>query len=359
MTMTTTTMVTTAAIATPVGSNSTDHRSNMSISPSGDFAGNGDSPGGSSNSGSSQRSRSSNSTSTSSAATTTSGSVRSDSFEQEASQSENEPVGATERYFCWDCKDNVDAGILGDGEFHCRVCGCTSVEVSDVPADDPNSPEKFGETVTSAHTTPANSPHLGPVANDDAQRTAPPSSSGRLLVGGGPASGGSNDLSNSLESTIQNLFQMLFSSRAALGDESGGYGDEDNFGTLGDYAFGDIQDIIENLSLNNPSAPRVGPASEKLIASLPRYRITPDSHEHDDAAPCAICTENLRQEGEREAVAVQLGCKHMFHDLCATMWLKQSGTCPVCRFDVRTMGSPPKQIPSAHPQDGAAEVDSR
>ncbi len=52
---------------------------------------------------------------------------------------------------------------------------------------------------------------------------------------------------------------------------------------------------------------------------------------------CAICY----CEYEQGDVLVTLPCKHVFHDTCATKWLKMKQICPLCRMDI-----------SAQPPDG-------
>lgn len=49
---------------------------------------------------------------------------------------------------------------------------------------------------------------------------------------------------------------------------------------------------------------------------------------------CAVCKDqfSLQSEDPDELVVVTLPCKHPFHETCIMPWLKNSGTCPVCRY---------------------------
>eukprot|EP00750_Incisomonas_marina_P027894 INCI6264.1.p1 GENE.INCI6264.1~~INCI6264.1.p1 ORF type:complete len:335 (+),score=59.11 INCI6264.1:317-1321(+) len=237
------------------------------------------------------------------------------------------------RYFCWDCKADVEVEESDSHELLCVVCGCSFIEVSDMDPDDVLSPEQFGETVRSTSNTPVSSPHLSPEA---AVRSSLPTASGGSSASGTTRGERGDDVSTSLETTIQNLFQMLFSSSSALDGLSGSgrSGGGTAFDTFGDYAFGNLQDLIDTLSMNDQLGPKIGPASTELIASLPRTKVSAEQCTADDLAPCAICKDTLVEDGETEAVALRLPCKHAFHESCATMWLRQSSTCPVCRMNV-------------------------
>jgi hypothetical protein len=58
---------------------------------------------------------------------------------------------------------------------------------------------------------------------------------------------------------------------------------------------------------------------------------------------CAVCKEqfSIQAEDPDELVVITLPCKHPFHQSCILPWLKQSGTCPVCRY-----GVPIRMLPS-------------
>uniref|UniRef100_W5KH98 RING-type E3 ubiquitin transferase n=1 Tax=Astyanax mexicanus TaxID=7994 RepID=W5KH98_ASTMX len=76
------------------------------------------------------------------------------------------------------------------------------------------------------------------------------------------------------------------------------------------------------------------PASEQIIDSLPHI-IVLDDHRGQEQS-CAICCS----EYVNEEVATQLPCRHMFHKLCVTLWLRKSGTCPVCRHVLTHLSEP-------------------
>ncbi|NXG43635.1 PJA2 ligase, partial [Psilopogon haemacephalus] len=67
------------------------------------------------------------------------------------------------------------------------------------------------------------------------------------------------------------------------------------------------------------------PVTEETIDSLPEIVIVDDRNGQDQC--CVICY-NEYVEGE---IITQLPCRHVFHRSCVTLWLQESGTCPVCR----------------------------
>ncbi|TRY91825.1 hypothetical protein DNTS_012454 [Danionella cerebrum] len=86
------------------------------------------------------------------------------------------------------------------------------------------------------------------------------------------------------------------------------------------------------------------PATEQIIACLPQITIKQSNTEHDQDKEqcCAICC----CEYTKDEIATLLPCRHMFHRLCVTLWLRKSGTCPVCRH-VLTEQEAPAPNPSA------------
>ncbi|XP_072173546.1 uncharacterized protein [Diadema setosum] len=82
-------------------------------------------------------------------------------------------------------------------------------------------------------------------------------------------------------------------------------------------------DVTGAQTMNNGGAPP--PASQETIDTLEKVVVTEKMVVED--ASCAIC----HCDYEIEEVLDRLPCKHIFHNQCITIWLKKSGTCPVCR----------------------------
>lgn len=110
--------------------------------------------------------------------------------------------------------------------------------------------------------------------------------------------------------------------------------------TLGDYVFGDsaMQDILNQLvsMAGAGGGPEPIPASEETIRSMKQFKFT--CSQSGELEECAICKDNFATEDD----CMELPCTHFFHsDQCIKPWLKQNGTCPVCRFSlVNPPGAP-------------------
>ncbi|CAL1694479.1 unnamed protein product [Somion occarium] len=105
-------------------------------------------------------------------------------------------------------------------------------------------------------------------------------------------------------------------------------------GRWGDYVFNQeaLDQIITQLMENSQSHPV--PATEEIMQKLPREVLTEESPllERD----CAVCKDQfqLNTDDPAEQVVVTLPCSHPFHEPCIIPWLKSSGTCPVCRYEL-------------------------
>ena len=84
------------------------------------------------------------------------------------------------------------------------------------------------------------------------------------------------------------------------------------------------------------SSPRQPPVSQRRLAELPRVVITEDL----TTTQCSICFDEFKLT---EADIRKLPCSHLFHEVCIFPWLRQSGTCPVCRACVRPRDQPREQ----------------
>ncbi|GMI37106.1 hypothetical protein TrRE_jg12428 [Triparma retinervis] len=68
-------------------------------------------------------------------------------------------------------------------------------------------------------------------------------------------------------------------------------------------------------------------ASQETIDGIPVVTL---GEEGARGRTCVICLEDFVGGGK----AKRLGCGHLFHGGCIDRWLKQSGTCPMCKVEV-------------------------
>ncbi|XP_004291272.1 PREDICTED: E3 ubiquitin-protein ligase AIP2 [Fragaria vesca subsp. vesca] len=102
-----------------------------------------------------------------------------------------------------------------------------------------------------------------------------------------------------------------------------------------------LQSLIDNLDSVLPpgilddvrGAPRVPPASKKVVANLPVITITEEKLKKlGEEAECCICKENLVVNDKMQ----ELPCKHTFHPPCLKPWLDEHNSCPICRHELET-----------------------
>ncbi|XP_064163650.1 E3 ubiquitin-protein ligase Praja-2 isoform X1 [Anguilla rostrata] len=86
------------------------------------------------------------------------------------------------------------------------------------------------------------------------------------------------------------------------------------------------------------------PATEDVIDSLPQITVLEDHSGQDQC--CAICC----CEYAKDEVTTELPCHHIFHKICVTLWLRKSGTCPVCRH-VLSPALPDAPVPTSFVSD--------
>ncbi|ROL48774.1 E3 ubiquitin-protein ligase Praja-2 [Anabarilius grahami] len=82
------------------------------------------------------------------------------------------------------------------------------------------------------------------------------------------------------------------------------------------------------------------PATEQIIDCLPQITVHAENIEQEQC--CAICC----CEYVKDEIATLLPCRHMFHKLCVTLWLRKSGTCPVCRHVLTPEVTEPSSLSS-------------
>jgi E3 ubiquitin-protein ligase RNF115/126 len=106
-------------------------------------------------------------------------------------------------------------------------------------------------------------------------------------------------------------------------------GGEPLVGNMGDYAIGNLEDVINRLfqqyeKKGNP------PASAETIKNL--KTITTMKEHVDNHKECAVCKVEYT-EGEE---VILLPCDHLFHSECIKTWLRMHNTCPICRYEFPT-----------------------
>lgn len=132
-----------------------------------------------------------------------------------------------------------------------------------------------------------------------------------------------------------------------LGNAATGGGAPDG-GRMGDYVFTQealdqvITQIMENSNGQRPVA-----ATEDIVENLPREVLAAGSPLLSE--DCAVCKEqfSLETESSDELVVIKLPCKHPFHEPCILPWLKNSGTCPVCRYALVPQPTQPSSPPAS------------
>ena len=89
--------------------------------------------------------------------------------------------------------------------------------------------------------------------------------------------------------------------------------------------YGDIAGLGSSSSL-------VPPASKAWLETTlkPENRV---DEETIAGKQCPIC---LREFQNGEKTAIKLPCEHLFHVECVERWLRQTSTCPSCRFELPT-----------------------
>lgn len=115
--------------------------------------------------------------------------------------------------------------------------------------------------------------------------------------------------------------------------------------------------IITNLMEANPQSNAPPPATENAIASLPKRKLDEEMLGPELKGECTICIDEVEVGDE----VIVLPCRHWFHEECASLWLKQHNSCPVCRaaIDGAAAGKPPSETTSQNPPRSTDPSSSR
>lgn len=109
-------------------------------------------------------------------------------------------------------------------------------------------------------------------------------------------------------------------------------------GSMGDYLHTqeDFDRAVSEFMEQHQSSSAAPPASEEIIASLPRLPLTRDmvgdgtGQEVTTKGECSICMDEVPVGNE----VAKLPCDHWFHMECIRVWLQEHDTCPHCRKSV-------------------------
>ena len=85
--------------------------------------------------------------------------------------------------------------------------------------------------------------------------------------------------------------------------------------------------VISQLMEQNAGSNAPGPAPEAAIASLPTKKVDLKMLGDEGKAECSVCMDEVPLGDE----VTSLPCSHWFHTACATAWLNEHDTCPICR----------------------------
>ena len=222
------------------------------------------------------------------------------------------------KYYCHSCERNVtEVEETDDGCLKCIVCNDEYVEIAQ--SDEEEEEEKKND-----------------VNNNNGNGTNVRNNSNFQFIRNGNTSvfytnvNGPQALNN-MNHIFANLFGM------------NGNGNRMNInriginGTFGDYAVGDISNIISSLGLNGQKGPP--PASKEVVKALKEFTFNSKedtemkSDQNDEVdKTCPVCKDKF-VDGD---VCKLMPCDHLYHKDCIEQWLKHANNCPVCRYRLKT-----------------------
>ncbi|KAK6585119.1 hypothetical protein PZA11_001846 [Diplocarpon coronariae] len=175
-----------------------------------------------------------------------------------------------------------------------------------------------GPVVAGGHFTFVNGGLVGgPLRPRDAGRPQPAEGPIDLatLIGGifDPSQGGQRD-PHGMPAGLQGLFSALLNpANARSGDAV--------------YSQEALDQIISTLMEQHPTSNAPGPASPDAISALPKTNLSEKELGPEGKGECSVCMDDVTIGVE----VVVLPCSHWFHEACASAWLSEHNTCPICR----------------------------
>lgn len=93
-----------------------------------------------------------------------------------------------------------------------------------------------------------------------------------------------------------------------------------------------LDQIISTLMEQHPTSNAPGPASADAIAALPKIKLDEKKLGPEGKGECSVCMDDVHLGDE----VVHLPCTHWFHEACASAWLSEHNTCPICRKGIES-----------------------
>jgi E3 ubiquitin-protein ligase RNF115/126 len=91
-----------------------------------------------------------------------------------------------------------------------------------------------------------------------------------------------------------------------------------------------LDQIISTLMEQHPTSNAPGPASPHAIQALPKRKLDEELLGPEGKGECSVCMDDVHIGDE----VVTLPCSHWFHEQCASAWLSEHNTCPICRKSI-------------------------
>jgi len=231
-----------------------------------------------------------------------------------AGEKETEPTTTKSRlkvYWCHVCSAEVDVIEKEDEELECVRCKGNFVEecaADDHEEEQDNHPSRF--------VVPTSPPFRSRSRSSSERTSLPP-----LVLG--PGSQQRVQTTSQGPRNVRNIQELLDQVLRGIGMGGAGGVQTGNF-TLGDYAFGNMDDVLNQLlQVQGRAKPRT---SETFIKNLKEIEVTnDDSSDHTEG--CAVCKDCF----EKKQIVHKLPCGHFYHRDCILPWIRKHNTCPVCR----------------------------
>ncbi|KAI9746219.1 MAG: hypothetical protein M1818_000900 [Claussenomyces sp. TS43310] len=145
------------------------------------------------------------------------------------------------------------------------------------------------------------------------------------------AGGHQHSQQNDLPPGLQGLFASIFNPAGAVAGDAV-------------YSQEALDRIVSTLMEQHPTSNAPGPASPSAIAALPKKKLDEKMLGPELKADCSVCMDDVFLGDE----VVVLPCTHWFHEACASAWLSEHNTCPICRTSI-TDGSSSSNPTPANP----------